>query len=466
MAITKIHAIKATVHKAVTYICNPHKTDDSILISSFGCSPETAAYDFQFALSKTSQADTNKAFHLIQSFAPNEVSYQEAHQIGIELADKLLEGKYSYIISTHIDKEHVHNHILFCAADNVNYKKYHDCKKTYYHIRNLNDELCKEHNLSVLPPTNQHGKKYKEWLASHQGSAWKDKLKLDIDKAIQTSHTYEECIALIHAKGYEIKGETFGENSLKYISFRPLDREHFVRGSSKSLGIQYSKEKIKERIEAKVLEEQKRHTTITPRKRTLLKDDSSRKLIDTSEKKFSESSGLKHWADIQNLKIAAATYSQAGSITELKQQISAQAELAKTARTSLVETEHQLKDLGQILKYAKQYQSNRIYHIRYKNSKDPDRYFRKHETELLLYDGAETMLKRFGINLKTLDVEKLQNDYNTLYAKKETLQKAYQSAEKESNNLSRRLETLTQYLQQEIDTEQTPFSTKNRNKSL
>ena len=239
-----------------------------------------------------------------------------------------------------------------------------------------------------------------------------------------------------------------------------------MRGSSKSLGIQYSKEKIKERIEAKVLEEQKRHTTITPRKRTLLKDDSSRKLIDTSEKKFSESSGLKHWADIQNLKIAAATYSQAGSITELKQQISAQAELAKTARTSLVETEHQLKDLGQILKYAKQYQSNRIYHIRYKNSKDPDRYFRKHETELLLYDGAETMLKRFGINLKTLDVEKLQNDYNTLYAKKETLQKAYQSAEKESNNLSRRLETLTQYLQQEIDTEQTPFSTKNRNKSL
>ena len=116
MAITKIHAIKATVHKAVTYICNPHKTDDSILISSFGCSPETAAYDFQFALSKTSQADTNKAFHLIQSFAPNEVSYQEAHQIGIELADKLLEGKYSYIISTHIDKEHVHNQALHHKA--------------------------------------------------------------------------------------------------------------------------------------------------------------------------------------------------------------------------------------------------------------------------------------------------------------------------------------------------------------
>lgn len=131
MAITKIHAIQATVHKAVNYICNSQKTDESSLISSFGCSPETAAFDFKFALSKTNQADPNKAFHLIQAFAPGEVSYKEAHQIGVELADKLLEGKFSYIVSTHIDKGHVHNHIIFCAADNVNHEKYHDCKQTY-----------------------------------------------------------------------------------------------------------------------------------------------------------------------------------------------------------------------------------------------------------------------------------------------------------------------------------------------
>ena len=145
MAITKIHAIQATVHKAVNYICNPQKTDESILISSFGCSPETAAFDFKFALSKTNQADPNKAFHLIQAFAPGEVSYKEAHQIGVELANKLLEGKFSYIVSTHIDKGHVHNHIIFCAADNVNHEKYHDCKQTYYHIRRLNDDLCSKH---------------------------------------------------------------------------------------------------------------------------------------------------------------------------------------------------------------------------------------------------------------------------------------------------------------------------------
>lgn len=114
MAYTKIHAVKATVHKAVNYIFNSDKTDESILISSFGCSPETAPYDFKFALSKTRQSDENKAFHLIQSFLPGEVSFEEAHRIGTELADKLLEGKYSYIVSTHIDKGHVHNHLI-CA---------------------------------------------------------------------------------------------------------------------------------------------------------------------------------------------------------------------------------------------------------------------------------------------------------------------------------------------------------------
>ena len=171
MAITKIHAIQATVHKAIAYICNPEKTDQSILISSFGCSPETAAYDFRFSLSKTRQSDPNKAFHLIQSFAPGEVSYEEAHQIGLELANRLLEGRHSYIVSTHIDKGHVHNHIIFCAADHINHTKYHDCKKSYYHIRRLSDELCQEHHLSILPDSWQRGKNYAEWLNAKNGTS-------------------------------------------------------------------------------------------------------------------------------------------------------------------------------------------------------------------------------------------------------------------------------------------------------
>ena len=446
MAITKIHAIQATVHKAVNYICNPDKTDENILISSFGCSPETAAFDFKFALSKTNQADPNKAFHLIQSFMPGEVSYKEAHKIGVELADKLLEGKYSYIVATHIDKGHVHNHIIFCAADNINHEKYHDCKKTYFHIRHLNDDLCAEHQLSVIQSSEHRGKKYKEWQSDKKSSSWKTKLKADIDEAIQTADTYEDFLGLIRAKGYEVKGETFGEKSHKYISFRPLDREHFIRGSVRSLGEEYTKERIKERIENKALEQPKKRVLFPTRKKPLVKDYSSRKLIDTSEDKFKNSSGLKHWADIENLKIAASSYSEAGSIAELEKQLAAKSAIAKTARSSLVETEHQLKDLGEILKYAEQYKANHIYHIRYQKSKDKDAYLRHHESELLLNDGAENMLKRMGIDPKNLDVDKLRSEYNTLYSKKQTLQNTYKSAEKEINALNRKLDNLNQYL--------------------
>ena len=433
MAITKIHAIQATVHKAVNYICNPEKTNEGILISSFGCSPETAAFDFKFALSKTKQSDPNKAFHLIQAFMPGEVSHEEAHRIGVELADKLLEGKYSYIVSTHTDKGHVHNHIIFCAADNVNHEKYHDCKQTYRGIRRLNDELCRAHGLSIIDPYRKslsagagRSKSYHEWQAEQSGTSWKTKLKNAIDEAINAADTYEDCIELIRAKGYEIKGESLNENAPKYIAFRPLDKEHFIRGSERSLGADYTKERIEERIREKALEPVKKRVPFPARKKNPVKDYSSKKLIDITDEKFAQSPGLKHWADIQNLKIAASSYSSAGSISELEKQIAAKSTLVKTTRAILVETEHQLKDLGQILKYAEQYKSNHIYHIRYQKSKDKDRYLRQHETELLLHDGAENMLKSLGIDTKNLDVEKLRNDYNTLYSKKTELQKNIQ----------------------------------------
>lgn len=92
MAYTKIHAITATIDKAVAYICNPDKTDESIYISSYACAPETAAIDFKYTLDHCRENSPNKAYHLIQAFAPGEVSFEEAHQIGKELADKVLEG--------------------------------------------------------------------------------------------------------------------------------------------------------------------------------------------------------------------------------------------------------------------------------------------------------------------------------------------------------------------------------------
>ena len=239
MAVTKIHPIKTTLNKAIDYICNPDKTDDKILISSYGCSYETADIEFGFTLSKARDKGDNLGHHLIQSFAPGEVSYEEAHRIGKELADKVLGGRYEYVLTTHIDKGHIHNHIIFCAADFVTHRKYISNKKSYYQIRNESDRLCKEHGLSVVTPGQGKGKKYAEWDAERKGTSWKAKLKALIDVTIPKAKDFDDFLRLMEAAGYEIKRG-------KYISFRAPGQERFTR--CKTLGEAYTEEAITERI--------------------------------------------------------------------------------------------------------------------------------------------------------------------------------------------------------------------------
>ena len=439
MAYTKIHAIKTTVNKAIDYICNPEKTDDKIFISAYACSPETAAIDFKYTLDHCRENAPNKAYHLIQAFALGEVNFEEAHEIGKELADRVLEGKYAYVLATHIDKQHIHNHIIFCAANHINFDKYHDCKQTYYRIRNLSDELCKEHNLSVIIPDGKRGRKYNEWQAEKNGTSWKTQIRKDINQSIQSASDYEEFLLLLKAKGYELKGETFDENAGKYISFRPLDKERFVRGSVKSLGKEYTKERIRERIENKG----------NPKEILQKKNHSTKQMIDTSNEKIQSNIGLKRWATVTNLKIAAQSYSEVGTIAELEQKLAVKSEATASAKQSLLQMENRMKTLGELIKYAEQYKSNYPYYASYKKAKRPDAYFRKHESEILLFGGAKRMLEQASVDLKTLNLKKLKLEYQELETKKKELSATYKTCEKESSQLRRQLKQLQVYLGEE-----------------
>jgi len=244
----ELNAIKATVQKPVDYICNPDKTEGELLVSSFSCTPKYVGYEFKAALSATKSSDKIKAYHLIQSFAPGEVTPEEAHKIGIELADRLLKGKYSYVIATHNDRKHPHNHLIFCAADNYEHKKYNDCLKSYYHIRDLSDKLCFEHDLSIIQPGKKCRRSYGEWKADREGRSWKTKMRHDIDDAVKAADSYEKFLFLIREKGYEVKGDSLRDNALKYISFRAPGQQRFVRGSDRSLGHEYTRDSIIRRI--------------------------------------------------------------------------------------------------------------------------------------------------------------------------------------------------------------------------
>ena len=444
MAYTRIHAVKATVQKALKYICNPEKTDGQILIDSFACGIETAHYDFMDALSKSSGVGNKQAVHLIQSFAPGEVDFDTAHQIGIELADKLLENKYSYVIATHIDKEHCHNHIIFCAVDNVEHKKYNDCKRTYRHIRNLSDELCREHGLSVIIPAGQKGMTHYEWQMAKSGTSWKAQMKSDMDNATHEAHSYEDFISRMQTKGYKVKGENFGDNALKYLSFSASGQTRFIRVTEKNFGVGYTKEAIRDRIEKRVKAQEK-----FPVKKKIpfpKRSDAKRLLIDTDKEKFQANGALKHWADIQNLKIAAASYAEGGSVKELERKIAEKNATAKTARSEIVDLEHEMKAKAEILKYAKQYVANRKYQRGYEKAKDQDAYFRSHETQIILFGGAENILKRYGIKITLLDVEKMQAEYDAMTVQKAKLKKTYQIAEKEVAEADKQLKNIRQYL--------------------
>ena len=125
MAVTKTHPIKSTLKAAIDYILNPEKTDGKLLASSFGCGLETADIEFAWTREAAGDRGTHLGRHLIQSFAVGETTPEEAHKIGMELAGAVLGGKYEFVLTTHVDKDHLHNHLIFNAVSFVDYKKYH-----------------------------------------------------------------------------------------------------------------------------------------------------------------------------------------------------------------------------------------------------------------------------------------------------------------------------------------------------
>ncbi len=251
MTVTKIHPIKTTLKKAIDYICNGDKTDSEIYVTTHLCSRENAHKEFELTKKQFSSRTKTLAHHLIQSFVSEEVSFEEAHQVGIELCEKILEGKYEYVLATHIDKDHIHNHIIFNSIDVDEGKVYHFYYGSYMNIRNQSDRLCKEHNLSVIDVETQKEineiKRRKfvnwyDWNEDKKGKSYKSRLQFDMDRVIQKAINWEHFLKIMEQYGYEIK---FG----KYIAFKQKNQQRFTR--AKTIGDNYTEEKIKERIRNK-----------------------------------------------------------------------------------------------------------------------------------------------------------------------------------------------------------------------
>ena len=412
MAVTKIKPIKSTLSKALDYIQNPDKTDGKMLVSSFGCSYETADIEFGFTLAQAIEKGNNLAHHLIQSFEPGEVDYEKAHAIGKQLADAVTKGQHEYVLTTHIDKGHIHNHIIFCAVNFVDYHKYNSNKRSYYGIRNMSDKLCRENGLSfVVPGKGSKGKSYAEYQAEKVGTSWKGKLKIAVDTLIPQVSSFEELLSRLQAAGYEIKPG-------KYVSCRAPGQERFTR--LKTLGADYAEEAIRERIE-----DRRTRTANAPKA-----ERGVFLLIDIENSiKAAQSKGYEHWAKIHNLKQAAKTMNfltenkieQYADLVSRIEEVTAESEQTADALKSV---EKRLADMAVLMKHVATYQKTKPVYDAYRKAKSKERYRAGHERDIILHEAAAKALKAAGIT-KLPNPAALQKEYEALQAQKEVLYADY-----------------------------------------
>ena len=412
MAVTKIKPIKSTLSKALDYIENPDKTDGKMLVSSFGCSYETADIEFGFTLSQAIQKGNNLAFHLIQSFEPGETDAQTAHEIGRQLADAVTKGQHEYVLTTHIDKGHVHNHIIFCAVNFVDHHKYVSNKRTYYGIRNMSDKLCREKGLSVVVPgKGSKGKSYAEYQAEKTGTSWKGKLKTAVDALIPQVSSFEELLQRLQAAGYEIKPG-------KYVSCRAPGQERFTR--LKTLGADYTEEAIRERIAGRRAKAAK-----APREQRGVS-----LLIDIENSiKAAQSKGYEQWAKIHNLKQAAKTMNfltehKIEQYADLVSRIEEMSAESGQAADALKNAEKRLADMAVLIKNVSTYQKTKPVYDAYRKARNREKYRAGQEQAIILHEAAARSLKAAGI-AKLPNLAALQSEYEALQTQKEALYTEY-----------------------------------------
>ena len=450
MAVTSIHPIKTTLKKAIDYICNSDKTADEIYVSTHLCSREFADKEFELTKKQFNSRTKTLAHHLIQSFVPGEVSFEEAHQVGLELCESVLGGKYEYVLATHIDKVHIHNHIIFNSVDVDEGKVYHSYYGSYMNIRNQSDRLCKEHNLSVQDSEVQADietiakrkfTNWYDWNTDKQGSNFKSKLQKDIDKTIEKSKDWGEFLNAMKNLGYEIK-------SSKYIAFKHKDKQRFTR--TKTLGDDYSEAELRKRIE----------TPLAQRTKDL---DS---IVDTkNNEKIQNSPAYKHWASKHNLKTVSSSVLQMRELgfnnrEELGRAVHKLSFDRNEIKQSFNYLTQEQKDIKEIIKHIQVCMEKKAHYDGYKKNPSDKIFYMMNKSGIEAYEKSEEQIDFFvkkyphlkallenGMKDKTV-FKKLNKQLDKLQAQREQLATEHKELDKTFKQLKQIEKNFDDYMNQ------------------
>lgn len=442
MAISKLSPIKSTLALAIDYILNPEKTENGRYTFAYGCSLDAreAAKDFLDTRALGTGKGDVLAQHIKLSFKGNEVTPEKAIQFGIELAEKLLKGKYQYVLAAHTNTKNIHIHIIFNNVDFENYRTFeyqeNRGKISWENLRKFSDELCKENNLSIIEnPQTGKGKCYYEWQQDALGKSWKSKLRYEIDETIMQSSTFDEFLENIRKK--EIECVYTPKNVIK-IKFRMKGQERFSRG--RTLGWYYDEPQIRRRIE----QYQLLKTGVSGKNiRT--------KIIDTSSNVFQTSKGLLHWADIQNMKEASKfinylTTHNLHSQEELEKSATSMYNNRMITVSKLNSYQNRIDELSDIIKLLRIYKKYKPVHNQYLHSKSKTKFKKENANALLKYDDVVEKLKQIFTDKKLPNLEQLEKEKAELISQVKTLNEEYKQIISELEEIEYAQKSVNEYI--------------------
>lgn len=426
MAITEIHPIKLTLNLAIDYIVNGDKTDEQLLVSTHKCHESTAHTQFLRTRENVGTKGTVLARHLIQSFLPGETTPEIAHQIGMELCKKILKDEYEFVLSTHIDKGHIHNHIIFNNVNIVTGRCYQSNKKSYHQIRYQNDKLCKENNLSVIDEFYEsykkkyktNGKSWHENEHAKRGTSWKSRLQFDIDRMVKQSKDWDDFLKKMADLGYEIK---YG----KHIAFKPKDKPRSTR--SKTIGEDYTEERLKERI-----------AEISSIKTPAVKKRIGNVIDMNTNVKVKESKGYEYWATKHNLNTMAESViflREQGikSVKQLNEYIQKAADERQNLQDKIKVIDEEMLLLSATMEQVNTVKKYRAYYKEYKANSSDKSFFEEYKAQITLYENALSELKKSYSKLP--DSKDILSKLDKLQEKKNTLMQEYSSAKSTMDEL-------------------------------
>lgn len=436
MATTRIMALHGrngqsvaqTIRARINYAQNPDKTQGGILVTAYECSPESAADEF--AISKSlydtitgRERESRKdviAYMIRQSFAEGEVDPQTANDIGYALAMEFTKGEYQFVVATHTNTAHPHNHIIINSTHldaDRKFDYYHQCGQD---IMKISDRLCREHGLSVVENPKQKGKSYKEWDERRRGKSWKGRLQETIDRLLPESNDFEDFLARMRSEGYEVK---LG----KHTAFRASGQERFTR--AKTLGAEYTEQALRERIGGgKVHTANKRIAHPAGGKKVNLLVDIQAKMQAGKGARYAQ------WARIFNLKEASKTLnfltdSGISDYDELTTKANVAGDKFDILSSQIKQLEARISEVSTLRTHIINYSKTREIYAAYKKSRHKKEFRSAHENDLALHESAKAAFEALG-GAPIPKVTQLSAEYAALVSEKKQCYEDYKTARK------------------------------------